>query len=312
MSENKISIVLTTFNRSHFVIEMLQSIKKQTYINWECFIIDDNSIDDTIDVISEFIENDSRFTLIIKPKSILQGLPASRNIGINKSNGDYLVFFDDDDVIHPQLLELCIKGFTQDSTIDFVHYKKQSFQNEFDYRKLTSTIDVEFENISSNLYEDVIIGNLALASCTVVWKANLIKANIFKETLMYAEEWECYSRILIKYDLVGVKINNALYFNRKHLNSNTGEFWSNDPIRVNSHKEAIRLVVDNLIVKNKLSAKLSNHLSGLAISYRDKNLLKCILLKSREKYIDKMFLKFKYILFPIWVKYKRVFKKANK
>jgi len=309
MLGNKISIVLTTFNRSHFVIEMLHSIINQTYIDWECFIIDDNSVDDTVDVVNEFIKNDNRFTLIIKPKTILKGLPASRNIGINKSEGDYLVFFDDDDVIHPQLLELCIKEFNQDPNIDFVHYKKQSFENDFDYSRLTTTLNVYSKKLSSNLYEDVISGNLALASCTVLWKAKILKENLFIETLMYAEEWECYSRILIQNDLAGIKINEPLYFNRKHPKSNTGEFWNNDPIRVNSHKEAIRLVVANLNTHKKISPRLMNHLLGLAISYRDKELLRCILPKSKESYTKRLFFKFKYLLFPVWVKYKRATKK---
>jgi len=292
MEVNKITIVLTTFNRAHFVIEMLQSVKNQTYINWECFIVDDNSTDDTIDVINEFIGEDSRFTLIIKPKTELKGLPASRNIGINKSTGNYLVFFDDDDVIHPQLLELCVKEFNQKPKIDFVNYKKESFQNKFDYRKLKTTLNINSKKIGSNLYEDVILGTLALASCTVLWKTEMIKANLFKETLMYAEEWECYSRILIKNDLVGVKINTPLYFNRKHLSSNTAEFWNNDPVRIHSKKEACKSIIKVLIERNKLTDKLLNFFIQKSYHFKDKSIVNLILNLSWNY-------KIKYYLFPI-------------
>ena len=277
MSENKISIVLTTFNRSHFVIEMLEGVKNQTHINWECFIIDDNSKDDTVRVVSDFIKNDSRFTLIIKPETSLKGLPASRNIGINKAKGKYLVFFDDDDIIHPQLLELCLKEFNKDSNVDFVHYRKESFENNLDRKKINTPINTASKNIGSNLYESVILGTLALASCTVLWKTNLLKANLFKESLMYAEEWECYSRILIKNNLNGVKINNALYFNIKHPKSNTSEFWNNDPVRVFSKIEACKSIVKELVEQNKLTNKLANFFIQKSYQFKEKSIVNLIL-----------------------------------
>jgi len=307
--ERKVTIIMATYNREHFIVETLQSIKNQSYENWECLIIDDGGTDNTEDVIKTVFETDVRFKYFERPETHLKGLPGCRNCGLDLASGDYIAFFDDDDVIHPQLLELCIKEFNQGPNIDFVHYKKQSFENDFDYSRLTTTLNVYSKKLSSNLYEDVILGNLALASCTVLWKAKILKENLFIETLMYAEEWECYSRILIQNDLAGIKINEPLYFNRKHPKSNTGEFWNNDPIRVNSHKEAIRLVVANLNAHKKISPRLMNHLLGLAISYRDKELLRCILSKSNESYTKRLFFKFKYLLFPVWVKYKRATKK---
>ena len=52
----KVSIIMATYNRAHFILESLQSLLNQTYNNWECLIIDDGSTDDTEIVIKEFIK----------------------------------------------------------------------------------------------------------------------------------------------------------------------------------------------------------------------------------------------------------------
>ena len=67
----KVSIIMATYNRAHFILESLQSLLNQTYNNWECLIIDDGSTDDTEIVIKEFIKKDSRLFL-------LKGQPSTR------------------------------------------------------------------------------------------------------------------------------------------------------------------------------------------------------------------------------------------
>lgn len=304
METNKVSIIMATYNRAHFIVETLESILKQTYSNWECIIIDDGGTDNTAEVIQSFLENDNRFSFFKRPNTCKKGLPGSRNYGIAKATGDYIIFFDDDDIVHPQLLKFCVNEFNKDFQIDFVHYKKKSFQNDFNYSELTTDLNYKITKLNSNLDEDVITSVLALASCTVLWKAVLIQENLFNENLMYAEEWECYSRILIQNNLIGLKINKALYFNRKHPNSNTGEFWNNDPVRLTSKKEAIFFVANNLVSSNKLSKKLKNYLLNKAINFRDFNLLKRLFQVFCISIQEKLFYLLKFSCFPIWLKYK--------
>jgi len=196
MPKPKISIILTTYNRAHLIIETLNSVVAQSFTNWECIIIDDNSNDDTKKVVLEFIKDDNRFEFVIKLKEIKQGLPASRNIGLKKAKGDYIIFFDDDDYIHPNNLETCLLVFRQ-REIDFIHYNKRAFENGDSPVIKYTPLKIEGE-ISLNNIEDVITNKIGLASCTVMWKSKCFKDVFFNEDLMYAEEWECYSRIISK------------------------------------------------------------------------------------------------------------------
>ncbi|TXD49117.1 glycosyltransferase family 2 protein [Polaribacter sp. IC073] len=297
-SEPRITIVLTTFNRAHFIRETLDSVLAQNYKNWECIIIDDNSIDDTSVIVEKYIETDKRLEYIVKEKCINKGLPASRNIGIKKAKGEYLVFFDDDDIVHPQLIECCVESFKK-KNISFVHYNKQSFEGDFDNYLLQPIIVSETKLLGENIYEKVILGTLPLASCTVMWKTALFKKNLFNEALMYAEEWECYSRLLILNNLKGILINNFLYFNRKHIQSNTGEFWSNDKNRKESYIQAHKLVLELLIEKNKINRSLKKYFFQKSYVLKEKHIIDPLLDKNLINRISFFFYPIKYYLYKI-------------
>ena len=299
MENNKISIILTTYNRSNLIGEMLAGVISQVFSNWECIIVDDNSSDDTQLVINNVIKDDDRFQYIKKPEGIKRGLPASRNIGIKMAAGKYVIFFDDDDIIHPQLLDLCVQQFQQNENLDFVHYLKEPFEGEFDYKKINLlTNKNSYAKLTGNFYEDFITGKLALASCTVLWKASLLKENLFNENLMYAEEWECYFRVLINNSLSGVFVDTPLYFNRKHPNSNTGEFWKGDEIRVNSDIEATTLIISALLKKEKLTPRLVKFFLLKSLSLNNKLMIKQLLF-SYENKLRYLYLSLRYKIYKL-------------
>src|SRR5690606_22147214 len=102
MEETKVTILLATYNRSHLIGETLYSIQNQTYKNWECIIVDDYSIDNTKEVIEEFIKQDNRFIYFLKTKQYSKGLSGSRNQGLDIAQSrkvQFVQFFDDDDIM---------------------------------------------------------------------------------------------------------------------------------------------------------------------------------------------------------------------
>ena len=68
MSNSLVSIIIPTYNRAHLIGETLESVKAQTYSNWECIIIDDHSSDDTETIISHYTKSDLRFKYHKRPK----------------------------------------------------------------------------------------------------------------------------------------------------------------------------------------------------------------------------------------------------
>jgi glycosyltransferase involved in cell wall biosynthesis len=102
----QISIIIPTYNRAHFLSYAIQSVINQTYQNWELLIIDDGSTDNTKKVVEEFIKKDSRIKYFYKEHG---GVGSSRNFGIKKASGDFVIFLDSDDMFLPNILEEEVK-----------------------------------------------------------------------------------------------------------------------------------------------------------------------------------------------------------
>ena len=127
-----------------------------------------------------------------------------------------------------------------------------------------------------NDVEKLLNHELPFNSCAVMWKRICFEQNRFIEHLMYAEEWELYSRILSS-GVKGISINKCLFYGRKHPNSNTGEFFQNNPIRRASQSDAVVLVVQNLKEKELLTNSLIQYLITVSIGFKEYNLFNQIL-----------------------------------
>ncbi|OXA81464.1 Glycosyltransferase involved in cell wall bisynthesis [Flavobacterium aquidurense] len=272
--KKKVTIIMATYNRSHFILESLLSIQNQTYSEFECLIIDDGGTDKTLEVITPILNKDSRFKFLKRPENYTKGLPGCRNYGIDLAKGDYIIFFDDDDIVHPQNLELCTTELNKNK-VAFCRYQREVFFNEFhynfDYSKEYSSFKVGVNDVGSILTHE-----LPFNSCAVMWKATCFEKNRFAEHLMYAEEWELYSKI-ISSGFEGLSINKCLFYGRKHANSNTGEFFQNNPVRMASQADAVILVVQNLKEKKILTDSLIQYFITISIGFKEYNLFNRIL-----------------------------------
>ena len=105
-----VSVIIPSFNSSKFIGETIESIIHQSHSNWELIIIDDGSEDNTVKIIQEFISNESRIKLIERYRDP-KGAPTCRNIGIENSHGDYLIFHDSDDILASWCLESRLNYF---------------------------------------------------------------------------------------------------------------------------------------------------------------------------------------------------------
>ncbi|MFD2828755.1 glycosyltransferase family 2 protein [Leeuwenhoekiella polynyae] len=136
-----ISIIIPVYNRESYVIETLNSINKQTYTTWECILVDDGSTDQSIDLINKFIKDKPKYKLYRRPKSKIKGANSCRNFGFSKSSGSLVKFFDSDDLMTPDHLELCRnaifayeKDFVVSDSINFYNNEFRGKPYEFDRR----------------------------------------------------------------------------------------------------------------------------------------------------------------------------------
>lgn len=104
-AEPLVSVVLCFFNEKLFLEEAIQSVFSQTYRNWELLLVDDGSTDESPEIALRYAARlPDRITYIEHIYHQNKGLSASRNAGIKRSKGAYVVFLDADDVWLPDKL----------------------------------------------------------------------------------------------------------------------------------------------------------------------------------------------------------------
>ena len=110
------SIILTTYNGEQFVLDALDSIKNQTYDDYELIVSDDGSDDSTPQLVDEHSLNPSVF--IEREDNV--GIARNTNTAVSKAKGDYLAFLDQDDIWQPKKLANHAKAH-QDQSADIIY-----------------------------------------------------------------------------------------------------------------------------------------------------------------------------------------------
>jgi GalNAc5-diNAcBac-PP-undecaprenol beta-1,3-glucosyltransferase len=245
----KVSLICATYNRFDLLCIMLESLTKQSFDNWECVVVDDNSSDLTYSKLIES-ELDDRIKIYKRGLNFNKGLSGCRNYGLTKASGQYIMFVDDDDLLPTNHMEISVKAIEK-TQVDFVHFQKLPFTevNEVTENNNYNASVNYIRIIDEKCLIEHLWGNLGLASCTMIIKRSCFNYLQFHEDLRYAEEWNLYGKFLLE-GFKGYEINNILYFNRKSPNSNTGKFHSGDSAMMDSYKVA-HLDLLEYMIKNK-------------------------------------------------------------
>jgi len=125
----KISVIVPAYNAGKYIHQCLGSVIEQSFQDFELWVINDGSTDKTQEVAEKYALLDNRIKVINKDN---QGVSASRNIGLEHSNGEYVCFIDADDIVEPSYLsELAEKIDSQhDSSVcGFAHFGDTEGQN---------------------------------------------------------------------------------------------------------------------------------------------------------------------------------------
>ena len=96
MNNPSVTIVIATYNSSKTIRTALDSVKKQKYQDWECLVVDGASKDSTIEIVKEYVKNDSRFRYISEPD---KGVYDAFNKGWKMAKGQWIHYLGDDDVL---------------------------------------------------------------------------------------------------------------------------------------------------------------------------------------------------------------------
>lgn len=210
-----VSIIIPTYNRADLIGETLDSILAQTYHNWECIVVDDGSTDNTSEVLANYTKKDSRISYYHRPNQYKAGGNGARNYGLDLSKGNYINWFDSDDVMLENKIEKQVIDL-YNSKYNFTVCHISVFEDHID-----NILGLRSQELySSNNFYDFLTHEFAWLTNSALWKKDfLLKNNYrFNEKLKAAQEWEFISKVLSEENNYSC-IDESLILNRKHTNS---------------------------------------------------------------------------------------------
>ncbi len=98
-----ISVIIPIYNVEKYLRRCLDSMLAQTFTDWQAVCVNDGSPDGCAEILAEYAARDPRFTVVHKENG---GLSDARNAGMPHATGEYILYVDSDDFIHPQTLEI--------------------------------------------------------------------------------------------------------------------------------------------------------------------------------------------------------------
>lgn len=114
-----ISVIIPFFNHADLVIPMIESIQANSDVDWEMLLVDDGSEAEQSQLIKDYVATDSRIQLLQRHREP-KGAPTCRNIGLQYAQGEYICFFDSDDLISPTCLSTRLAAIKQHPNADFL------------------------------------------------------------------------------------------------------------------------------------------------------------------------------------------------
>lgn len=256
MRKPLVSIIIPTFNRAHLIGETLNSVLAQTYPYWECIIIDDGSTDNSKKIIGEYVKKDFRFHYYNRPKEKIKGLTSCRNYGFSLSKGDYISWFDSDDLYFSNALETYINLFLKSTDVVVARLEKVDLE--------TGNKIGESKIISNNIIEDYFIGKISFYVYGPFWRRKFLENQIdlFDEKISNLEDWDFNLRMLYEnpeivfYDkpLTKYRIHNQSLIKeigKLNFNEINSEMYAREKhlTLINNNKKANVLVLKIFIVQ---------------------------------------------------------------
>lgn len=238
-----ISIIIPTYNRANFIGETLDSILKQSYKNWECIIVDDGSTDNTAELVNEYLQMDRRFQYHNRPENKVKGPNSCRNYGFELSKGEWIKWFDSDDLFFENALL---------RNADYFNAQTDVIVSSLQYvDKDGVKIDRKHEFISTNLIESYLVKNITFYTFTPTWKRTFIlkQFEVFDENISTLDDWDFNLRMLYQNPVIEY-IDEPLIKYRVHDNSLSREIGKLNLEEIKSEMRAREKHVE-LLQQNK-------------------------------------------------------------
>ena len=188
-----VSILTPSFNRADLYPETLASLKAQTYPHWEELVVDDGSTESCFQEMRQLVRDEPRVQLIQREREP-KGACTCRNIGVERSRGEYLIFLDTDDLLAPHCLEQRVAVMEQHPELDLAIFPCEIFNKVPRDTGRWWNVETDRDLLTRQFHQDAICQG---TGC--IWKrSSFIRLGMWAEHLAIWQDIDLFLRAWIR------------------------------------------------------------------------------------------------------------------
>lgn len=175
MQNKLITVVVPIYNVEKYIKQCLDSLVNQTYKNLEIICVDDYGTDNSMDIVKEYANKDSRIKILKQSENRGQG--EARNLGIDNASGEYIYFIDNDDFIDNDYIEKLVNVANR-TNVDIVcnsailkYFGDNNLKNKF----IKSPREYDLNKVLN--WDDKLLKTLPISACCKLYKTSMLKDN---------------------------------------------------------------------------------------------------------------------------------------
>lgn len=196
----KISVVIASYNYAQYIEEAINSVVNQKYQDWELIIVDDGSSDNSVEIIKNYCQKDSRIKFFQHENGQNKGLKETLLLGLSKTAGDWIAFLESDDSFSPDNLAKKNEIINKYPNVKLV-FNKVEILSENPGRK--KALEKSMEKLSKmqfprNMFYDFYIVNKILTFSCVAVNADIIKNADFNTPVDALLDWWLWVHLAYK------------------------------------------------------------------------------------------------------------------
>lgn len=250
-----ISVVIPAYNSALTIEETIESVRQQTFTDFELIVIDDGSQDNTVEIVKNIAKTEPRLKIFPYENG---GVGVARNRGINLATGEFVAFLDADDLWTPDKLELQLKAL-KDNPQAGVAYSWTNFIDE-----QGKFLSLGLRPISEgNVYRELLQMNFLSNGSNILARRKAIESiGGFSPDHPFAADWDFYLKLAFKWSFVVVPKYQILY--RQRTTSMSSNFESSMQESFAVLERAYQIAPPELVaLRNKSLSNLYLHFAKL-------------------------------------------------
>lgn len=266
----KFSVIVPIYNVEKYIEKCLESIKKQTFKDYEVILVNDGTTDDSLSIVKKYL-NDSRFKLFHKENG---GLSSARNYGVDKANGEYIIFVDSDDYIEYNLLQQLYDTINKND-IDLIRYGIY-----LDEKNIIKTKHKTFPRLHiKECIFDILESTLVEPAWAYCYKTDFYKKNNFRfEEGRYHEDFGLIPYIFLKANY----ISSIPFYGYHYVIHDDSIMTTTDKIKSDKKMRDTLYLFDELVQKINKDITIDPYLKEVMLGFLANILI------TRSKVIDNL------------------------